>query len=404
LKGEQWADRVALPLLATAGATLAVLGPVPSSIVLASGIGNRVRLFGPLATLTYLDLASGSGFLIKDGRALEQLRGVDTVLFDKTGTLTRNWFVVNSVVTCGAWTERDLIAYAALAEGRETHPIARGVLARAAELGIAPAGVDSRRYHFGFGIAVEHGGHRVDVGSARFMRREHIALEPLGAVIRHAEEKGHPLVFVAVDGELAGAIELEAAVRPDLPDMIAGLRRRGVTLTAIVSGDHNGAAAATARELGVDRALADLTPAGKAEVVEQLQREGRRVCFIGDGVNDAVAMARADVSISLHGASSFALDAAQIVLMDADRGLASLDVLFDMAKALDRNLKNSLGIAIATAAVNVNAALLVQGYGVLTAYAVKQTGLAAGLGNAMLLPRVSAAAHNVRRTVTAKLA
>lgn len=387
LKGERWADQAALPLLATAGAALVLLGPVPSSVVLASGIGNRMRLLGPLGTLTFLDLASRYGFLVKDGRALEQLRSVDTVLFDKTGTLTQNTMSVHCVHACPPYCETDVVVFAALAERRQSHPIARGILDKADALGVVVPDVDRRHYHIGYGIAVEHDGRCIQVGSARFLLRQGIRLDGVATVLQDAAARGRVAVVVAVDGKVAGAIELEAVVRAELPAMLDALRAHGVTTTAIVSGDHEGPTRALAEYLGVARHYSDVTPADKVEIVASLLREGRRVCFIGDGVNDAVAMKQADVSMSLHGASSFAIDAAQIVLMDADRGLANLGRLFEMAHALDRNLKTSLGIAVATAAINVNGALFVEGYGVLTAYAIKQTGLAAGLGNAVLAPR-----------------
>ena len=386
LKGEAWADQAALPLLATAGVALVFFGPVPSGLVLSSGIGNRMRLLGPLGTLRYLNVAFNFGFLVKDGRALEQLRSIDTVLFDKTGTLTKNEMVIRRVVPVGRYGEREIVWHAAIAESRQGHPIARTILRRAAELGLDLPEVDSGRYQIGYGITVEHDGRLVQVGSANFLRREGLPLAAADRVEREAHEEGHALVLVAIDGAIAGAIELEAALRPDLPEMLGLLRRHGVTNIAIVSGDHEQPTRMLASRLGVDGCYAGLSAEGKAEIVDRLRREGRKVCFIGDGVNDSVAMKKADVSMSLQGASSFAIDAAQIVLLDADVGLANLGRLFDLARGLDRNLRNSLKIVVAFAAINVNGALFVEDFSVLTAYGIKQLGLAAGLGNAMMVP------------------
>jgi heavy metal translocating P-type ATPase len=387
LKGERWADQAALPLLATAGAALLMLGPAPSVVVLTSGIGNRMRLLGPLGTLTHLNLAAGFGFLVKDGRALEQLRSIDTLVFDKTGTLTRNELLVRQVVPVAPLTEADVLRYAAVAERTQSHPIARTITARAVELALDVPVVDDRDYQIGYGIAVHCEGRLVQVGSANYLRREGIALDAVAALEQQARGEGHTIVLVAVEGVLGGAIELTAALRPGLAEMLTGLSRHGVTLTAIVSGDHPEPTRALADQLGVTLWYAEASPQRKAEIVAELQAAGRTVCFIGDGVNDSVAMKRADVSMSLQGASSFAMDAAQIVLMDPDAGLANLGRLFELAGALDRNLRNSLKIVIAAAAINVNGALFVPEYGVLTAYGIKQAGLAAGLGNAMLAPR-----------------
>lgn len=383
LKGERWADQSALPLLATAGAALVFYGPVPSGLVLSSSIGNRMRLLGALGTLTHLNLASSYGFLVKDGRALEQLRSIDTVLFDKTGTLTKNEFVVKRIVAVFGISEHDVLRYAAIAERRQTHPIARTILKKAAELNVTLPDAETHSYHIGLGIAVEYDGILIQVGSARFLRREGVALDGVSAVQQEAQARGHVLVLLAIDRVIAGAIELEPALRPELQTMLRGLRRHGVTLTAIVSGDHEAATRQLADELGVDRFYADVLPESKAAIVAALQKEGRKVCFIGDGVNDSVAMKKADVSISLDGASSFAMDAAQIILMDADVGLANLGRLFDLARDLDRNLRNGLTITVSFVAINLTGALFVTGFGVLPAYFLKQIGLAAGLANAM---------------------
>ena len=386
LKGEQWADQAALPIVVAAGAAAVLIGPISSGIVLSSGVGNRIRLLGPLGTLSYLNLASRYGFLVKDGRALERLRSVDTVLFDKTGTLTKNEQQIRRVVPFLGWTERDVIRAAAIAERKQQHPIAKTILKRAKELELVVPDVEDFNYQIGYGISVQHEGRRIQVGSARFLEQEGVRLDEVRTLQAEADEQGNALVLVASNGTMCGAIELEAALREDLAAMLQDLRAHGIKHTAIVSGDLEQPTRKLAEALKFDSYYAGVLPDRKAEVVERLQKEGRVVCFIGDGVNDSVAMKKADVSMSLLGASSFAMDAAQIILMDSDLGLSNLGGLFDLARRLDKNLRNSLYISLASSVINIDGALFVGDYDIYTAYAVKQMGLAAGLANAMLPP------------------
>ena len=401
LKGEQWADQAALPLVVVAGAAAVLVSPMSSGVVLSSGVGNRIRLLGPLGTLSYLHLASHHGFLVKDGRALERLLAVDTVLFDKTGTLTKNEQRVRRVVPMGSATVDDVVRAAAIAESRQQHPIARTILKHAEDLGVEVPTVDDFNYQIGYGISVTHDGQRIQVGSARFLEREGVALDEIQAVQREAEGQGHTLVLVAIDGVVRGAIELEAALREDLATMLKSLRKHGVKYAAIVSGDLEQPTRKLAESLQFEEYYAGVLPDRKAEVVERLQKEGRVVCFIGDGVNDSVAMKKADVSMSLLGASSFAMDAAQIILMDADLGLANLGALFELARKLDSNLRNSLYISLASSVINIDGALFIEDYDIYSAYAVKQVGLAAGLVNALSpmskrAPKIEAFAEMVK--------
>jgi P-type E1-E2 ATPase len=147
------------------------------------------------------------------------------------------------------------------------------------------------------------------------------------------------MVMVAVDDELGGALELRASIRPEVRDIVQGLRERGINHIAIISGDHEAPTRKLAEELGMDRYFAQVLPADKADYVEQLQREGRKVCFVGDGINDAIALKKANVSISLRGATSIATDTAHVVFME--QSLGKLCELRDIARDLERNVRNS---------------------------------------------------------------
>ena len=172
------------------------------------------------------------------------------------------------------------------------------------------------------------------------MELEGIALTPeVAAALDEAHREGHTMVMVAVDDALGGALELRASVRPEVPAIIKGLRARGIKHIAIISGDHEAPTRKLAEELGMDRYFAQVLPADKADYVEKLQKEGRKVCFVGDGINDSIALKKANVSISLRGASSIATDTAHIVFLE--EGLGKLCELRDIAGDLDRNVRTA---------------------------------------------------------------
>ncbi len=200
----------------------------------------------------------------------------------------------------------------------------------------------------------------------------------------HAE--GHSLIMVGVDDVLGGAIELRAADRPEA--VIAGLRARGVKHLAIISGDHEQPTRRLAKKLGMDRYFAEVLPQDKAKYVELLQREGRTVCFIGDGVNDSIALKTANVSISLRGASSIATDTAQVVFME--ESLAKILQLRDISQDLKRNIDNSWKLILATNLTCVAGAFF-GGFGVMHSMVFNQVGGLLALGNGLLpLRKVSA--------------
>ena len=200
--------------------------------------------------------------------------------------------------------------------------------------------INASKYQIGFGITVEIEGQLVRVGSRRFMEMEHIAIPP--AVRRDMEKMhadGQSFVNVAIGGQLAGTLELRSSHRPEAEEIIAGLRARGVRHMAIISGDHEKPTRALAERLGMDRYFAEVLPQDKARYVQMLQKEGRIVCFVGDGINDSIALKRANVSISLRGASSIATDTAQIVFLEDS--LSKICALRDISYGLEANVKRS---------------------------------------------------------------
>ena len=383
LRGEQWADSWNIPILALGFASMPLLGPAGTVAILNAHMAQAIRVVAPLATLNHISIASQKGILIKDGRVLEDLPGIDTFLFDKTGTLTSDEPVVGRVLIYHSdYSEEDILAYAAAAEGKLKHPIARAIVKRASQANIDIPRVDDADYKIGHGVSVNIDGKLIQLGSQRFMSGENITLpDDLSRQLQDTHGAGHSLVMLAIDGQLAGVLEMHATVRPEVSDLLAGLRQRGVKHLAIVSGDHRQPTQALTARLGMDDCFYEVMPQHKADIVEQLQAEGRSVCFVGDGVNDTIAMKKANVSISLSGATSIATDTAQIVLMDGSLG--KLVELFDIAVALNKNLEMAWRLNMVPSMATIFSTFAFR-IDIIVALFISQSGLATGIVNATL--------------------
>jgi heavy metal translocating P-type ATPase len=381
-KGERLADKAVLPTLGAGALGWAMMGPVGAVAVLNSDLGTGIRMAVPLAMLSSLTLCASKGILVKDGRALEMMNQVDTVLFDKTGTLTRERPEVGRVITADGWEPDEILGYAAAAERKFHHPIALAILHKADELGLILPRTDDTQYKVGYGITVQIDGRVVRVGSQRFLETEGIAIpERILESLERAHLDGHTMVMVGVDDDLGGAIELKAAVRPEVPEIVRGLRDRGIKHLAIISGDHDAPTRRLAESLGMDRYFAQVLPADKADYVAKLQAEGCKVCFVGDGINDSIALKKADVSISLRGASSIATDTANIVFLEG--GLSKLCDLRDIARDLDRNVNRSWAMIVTPNVTNV-VGVFTMGFGIMTSVFTNNVSALFALGNGLL--------------------
>ena len=344
-KGEELADKAVIPTLAVGAVAGATIGSHGAVAALNSDLGTGIRMAAPLAMLSTLALCAQKGVLVKDGRALDLLCTVDTVLFDKTGTLTCERPEVGRIIAADGFKPLEILRFAAAAERKFHHPIALAILQKAQERGLRLPSTDETQYKVGYGITVgiSDGGRyvrRVRVGSRRFMEMEGVPLtREVEAALDEVHREGHTMAMIAVDDELGGAIELRALIRPGVRGIVHRLRARGIRQIAIISGDHEAPTRKLAEELGMDRYFAQVLPADKADYVEKLQKEGRKVCFVGDGFNDAIALKKADVSISLRGATSIATDTAHVVFME--QGLEKLCELRDIARDLERNVRQS---------------------------------------------------------------
>jgi Cu2+-exporting ATPase len=381
LKGEQWADQGVFLQLGITSLALLTVGPLGAIAILNTNFGYRIKLIAPLQTLNHLNLASQQGILIKDGRSLELLSQVDTILFDKTGTLTHEEPEVGRIIVCDHYQEEELLIYAAAAECKLTHPIAKAILNKAEDSQLTLPQVEDSNYQMGYGLTVRIDNKIIQVGSVRFMGLEGISIpKVIEEEMAHSFNQGHSLVMVAIDHQLCGAIEIQPSIRPEIKEMIRGLRQQGIKHIAIVSGDHQHPTQKLAEELGMDSYFYDVLPENKASIVEELQKQGHSVCFIGDGINDAIAMKKAQVSISLRGATSVATDLAQIVLMDGS--LSHLSGLFDVAKRLETQLRNGLIISIAPLPIILVGGFLFH-FGILSSFIINHIAVLSGVVYAM---------------------
>lgn len=381
LRVETLSNKSALPVLGLSAVTLPLLGPTRAISVLFASFGYELKISGPLSLLNHLRIAVRNGILIKDGRALEALNEVDTVIFDKTGTLTLEQPHISNIYTCNGLCEDDLLTYAAAAEQRQSHPIAKAILQAARMRALSLPTIDEAQYQIGYGIKVNLSGKFICVGSARFMAAEGVALpEGMRALQEQSNEQGCSVVFVAVDGNLGGAIELHPTIRPEAKGVLTLLRAHNLSLH-LISGDHEQPTRRLAHELGIEHYVAETLPEHKAELVAQLQRQGRKVCFVGDGINDAVALKTADVSVSLQGASTIAIDTAQIILMKQD--LNQLTALFETAHGLNANMQVNVLLSFASGIACLGGIYLLN-YGIIQTSLLTFGISVAGIGNAML--------------------
>jgi len=382
LKGEKWADKAVIPQLVLAVIAAPFIGMYSATGILKQSFGNIIRIVASLGTLSHINLAAHQGIFVKDGRAIELLNDVDTVLFDKTGTLTTEQPEVGQIIVCDNYSEKEVLIYAAATERKLTHPIAKAIFGKAEALNLNLPNVDDSKYQVGYGMTVTIENEVIQVGSVRFMKMEGIKIpQVIEKAISFAHEKGHSLIMVAINHKLIGAIEMRATVRFEVKKVISGLRQRGIKHIAIVSGDHKHPTEQLAKSLGMDSYFYEVLPENKAEIVEKLQKEGKSVCFIGDGVNDAIAMKKANVSISLKGASSIATDIAQVVLTDGS--LSQLCRLFDVSKELSKNLQNTFIITILMLSFNITGIFMFN-WGVIESIIINNAGFFIGVGNAML--------------------
>ncbi|MEM7537195.1 MAG: heavy metal translocating P-type ATPase, partial [Chloroflexota bacterium] len=383
LWSERMTDITVLPIFLLTGLMWPVLGGVESLIILNSHFRYRLTIITSTGMLNFLNIAAQKGILIKDGRTIELLNKIDTVVFDKTGTLTEEQPHIGQIHSCLGYTDEQILRFAATAEYKQTHPIARAILMAAdnCNMHLPIEEIDHAEVRIGYGVLVAIAKETVRVGSLRFMEMEGCVFDPaMRETQAYCKAQGHSLVFVALEGCVIGAIELHATVRPEAESVINQLRQRGVNTMYIISGDQEQPTQKLAEQLGIDHYFAEILPERKADLIAQLQSEGKSVCYIGDGINDSIALKKADVSVSLRGASSVAIDTAQVILMDGS--LHQLDELFELANGLRQNMRWTVTSVLAPCAASLVGAFI-PGFTIIDSLILSGVSVVAGFGCAI---------------------
>jgi Cu+-exporting ATPase len=271
----------------------------------------------PMAIMVGIGRGAESGILIRDAEALEVLHRADTLVVDKTGTLTEGkprLAVVEPTTDCEA---REVLRLAASLERSSEHPLASAVIAGAAERGIELTRTEEFQSLTGRGVMGRVEGRTVLLGNADFLTEQGVAVAPLAARAEELRREGHTVLFVAVAGRLAGLLSVVDPIRPSTPEAIQLLHAEGLRIV-MLTGDNRITAASVARQLGIDEVIAEVLPAQKSEVVAQLQKQGHIVIMAGDGINDAPALARADIGIAMGAGADVAMESAGVTLVRGD--------------------------------------------------------------------------------------
>ena len=287
---------------------------IRSITVLVIACPHALGLAIPLVVSIATERAARAGVLVKDRLALESMRTVDAVLFDKTGTLTEGTPAVTAIETADEWSEDDVLALAAAAENASEHPLAAAIVRAAGERSIRVPQATGFSSSPAVGVSARVDGHEIRVGGPRL-------LEQLGAIEVEAaaswRDEGAIILHVARDGEVIGGLALSDRVRPESREAVDALHSLGIAVV-MITGDARSVATAVGDELGIDRVFAEVRPEDKADAVRELQREGKRVAMVGDGVNDAPALAQADVGIAIGAGTDVAIASAGVILATSD--------------------------------------------------------------------------------------
>lgn len=379
LMAEQVADRAATPTLVMSALALPLSGPSGAIGVLWSCFGHSMLISSPISIMNFLSYASEHQILIKDGMAMEKLASVDTIVFDKTGTLTEEEPEVYQVHAFAEYEENDVLRYAAAIEHRQSHPIAQSIINAARQRNLFIPHSEQTQCKLGYGLKAIIDKLEVHLGSSRFIEESGVSIPPQSLLNRElAESNGHSHVMLAINGQLVGAIELKPRLRASAAQVIQYLKTSSIH-SCVISGDRELPTRSLSESLGIDQYFANTLPEQKASIIQQFQESGKKVCFVGDGLNDAIALKQADVSISLKGATTAATDTAQIILMDAN--LSHLATLIKMGQSFKQKQSQNLRLSVVPAAISVAGIFTVHA-GLALAAAMYYASMVLGIRNA----------------------
>jgi Cu2+-exporting ATPase len=304
---------------------------------------DALGLATPTAVMVGTGLGAKRGILFKHAIALEQAASLDTVVFDKTGTLTRGEPQVVAMTTADGFAEDDVLRLVAAVERESEHPLAEPIRVAAAERGLEPPAAEAFQAVSGHGAIATVEGRRVAVGNTRLLEREHVSLDGLSARAAALAREGRTVILVALDGRAAALIAVADAPRESAAAAVAALEELGVR-AVMLTGDNRETAARVAAEVGIDEVIAEVLPGDKAAKVAELQAQGRKVAMVGDGVNDAPALAQADVGIAIGAGTDVAVETADVVLMRSDP--LDVAVAVEISRGTFRKMRQNLAWAV----------------------------------------------------------
>ena len=403
---QRTADRVSgwfVPAVIAAAALAAIawaaVGPEPrlayallaAVSVLIIACPCALGLATPMSIMVGLGRGAQAGVLVRNAEALERLGTIDTLVLDKTGTLTEGRPAVTAIATAPGVDETELLRLAASLERGSEHPLADAIGRAAKDRGLTlsePADFDSP---VGRGVIGLVEGRRMVLGGARIMAEQGVELGPLEDQAERLRAEGATTIFASLDGRLAGVLGLADPVKASAPDAVAALKAQGVRLV-MMTGDNRTTALAVARRLGIEKVEAEVLPEDKAKVVQALRAEGRAVAMAGDGVNDAPALAAADVGIAMGAGADVAIESAGVTLLKGD--LQGLVRARRLSRAVMRNIRQNLAFAFIynIAGVPIAAGVLYPAFGLVLSPQVAAAAMALSsvsvIGNALRLRRV----------------
>jgi len=298
----------------------------------------------PMAIMVGTGKGAENGVLIKSAESLETTGQVDTIIFDKTGTITEGEPVVTDIVTAEDFDQEEILTLAATAELGSEHPLGEAIIRDAREKKLALSSPENFNAIPGHGIEVTIDNEHLFLGNKKLMDENNISLTHLSKTSDQLAEQGKTPMYIAVDNKLAGIIAVADTVKENSIQAIESLHQMGIEV-AMITGDNTRTANAIAGQVGIDRVLSEVLPEDKANEVKALQEEGKRVAMVGDGINDAPALAQADIGIAIGSGTDVAMESADIVLMRSD--LMDVPTAVELSKATIKNIRQNLFWAFA---------------------------------------------------------
>jgi len=314
-------------------------GVITAVTVLIIACPCALGLATPMSLMVGVGKAAEHGVLIRNGEALQAARNLDVIILDKTGTITKGKPELTDVVTAPGFEETDVLAAAASAERGSEHPLGEAIVSAARERGLSLVDATDFEAIAGHGITAAVEGRAIMLGNRKLMTDRGIELGELGEVARELAGDGKTPMFVALEGRLAGVVAVADQIKEDSIAAVRRLHELGLEVV-MITGDNERTARAIGEQVGIDRILAEVLPDQKASQVSALQAEGRKVAMVGDGINDAPALAQADVGIAIGTGTDVAIEAADVTLIGGS--LKGVAIAIDVSKATFRNIKQNL--------------------------------------------------------------